>query len=108
MFDLLGWNIGMSALAAILLIVGALIVGGLASLIGQVRMGGEWFVTALGALVGGWLGSEAFAGASTWGPQFEGLFVVPALIGAVVLGGVIDAVTRYATAGTYTGHPRPI
>ena len=108
MLEPFGWNIGMDALGAILLVAVALLIGGLVSLVGEVRMGGEWALTAVGALVGGWLGSEAFAGASTWGPEIGGWFVLPSVISAVVLGVVVDAITRYATEGSYRMHPRPI
>ena len=108
MLELIGWDVGMSTFAAVLLVVGALIIGGAAYLIGEITVGYEWATTGLAALVGGYLGSEAFGGLSTWGPVFEGLYVLPAIIGAVVVGGVLDAVVRFATAGTYVAEPRPI
>jgi uncharacterized membrane protein YeaQ/YmgE (transglycosylase-associated protein family) len=106
--DLLGWNVGMSLLAAVLLVAISLVIGGLASMVGDVRIRGEWALTAVGALIGGWVGSEALAGASTWGPEFEGWFVLPSIIGAVIVGTVVDAITRYATEGSYALHPRPV
>ncbi len=108
MLDLLGWDIGMSAYAAILLVLGAILLGAVAHFIGDVRTGWEGPIAAVAALVGGYLGSEAFGTFSTWGYAFEGLYVVPALIGGVVLGAVIDAIVRYMTQGSYVGHPRPI
>lgn len=108
MLDLFGWDVGMSTFAAILLVAGALLIGIVAHFIGEVTIGYEWAITGVAALVGGYLGSEAFAGLSTWGPAFEGLYIVPAIIGGLVLGGVVDALLRYSTAGTYVGHPRPI
>lgn len=108
MFDLFGWEIGMSGLAAIVLIVGALLIGGVSQFIGDPRIGYEWLFTAAAVLVGGWLGSEAFGAASTWGPAFEGLYIVPALIGGVVLGAIVDVIVRYLSGGTYRHEPRPI
>jgi hypothetical protein len=108
MLDLFGWDVGMSTFAAVLLVGGALIVGIVAHIIGEVTFGYEWAVTGIAALGGGYLGSQAFAGLSTWGPEIEGLFVLPAVIGAIVLGGIVDALVRYATQGTYTHEPRPI
>ena len=108
MLDLFGWDVGMSALAAIGLIVGALVIGGVSQFVGEPRIGYEWLFTAAAALVGGWLGSEAFGTASTWGLVFEGLYVVPALIGAVILGAVVDVIVRYLSGGTYRHEPRPI
>jgi uncharacterized membrane protein YeaQ/YmgE (transglycosylase-associated protein family) len=108
MLDLLGWDVGMSLLAAIVMVVGALVIGVVAQLIGEVTLGFQWAVTGLGALIGGYIGSESFGTYSTWGAEFDGLYIVPALIGAVVLGGIVDVVVRYLTSGHYTSAPRPI
>ena len=108
MLDLFGWDVGMSMLAALLLVVGALVIGVIPQFIGDVTVGWEWAGTALVALVGGYLGSEALGTLSTWGPVFEGLYLLPALIGAVILGVVIDAVLRYLTKGSYVHSARPI
>jgi uncharacterized membrane protein YeaQ/YmgE (transglycosylase-associated protein family) len=108
MLELIGWDVGMSVFAAFLLVAGALLIGVIAHFIGEVTIGYEWAITGVAALVGGYLGSEAFARLSTWGPEFEGLFVLPAIIGGVVLGAVVDAITRYLSQGTYVHQPRPI
>ena len=108
MLDLFGWDVGMSTLAALFLVVGAIAIGVLAQIIGDVRIGWEWAPTAVAALVGGYLGSEAFGSASTWGLAFEGLYIVPALIGGLILGVIVDAVTRFTTEGSYTHQARPI
>jgi hypothetical protein len=108
MLDLFGWDVGMSTLAAVLLVAGAVIVGIASYFIGEVRVGYEGFTTGLAALVGGYLGSEAFGSVSTWGWEIDGLFVFPAVIGAIVLGVIADFVVRSATRGTYTSEPRPI
>jgi uncharacterized membrane protein YeaQ/YmgE (transglycosylase-associated protein family) len=107
MFDLFGFELGMSALAGFLLILGALIIGAVAQVIGRVVVGYEWIFTALAALVGGWIGSEALGALSTWGPEFEGLYILPAIIGGIVLGGFVDFFVRRATGGSYL-EPRPI
>jgi hypothetical protein len=44
---------------------------------------------------------------STWGPEWEGVFVAPALIGAVVLTVLVDAVVRWGTGGSFSGHAHP-
>lgn len=108
MLELFGWDVGMSTLAAVLLVAGALVIGVAAHLIGAVRVGYEWATTGAAALVGGYLGSEAFGTLSAWGPAVEGLYVVPALIGAIILGGVADAIVRLVTHGSYTYAARPI
>ena len=84
MLELVGWDVGMSTVAALLLILGALLIGIVSQYIGDVTVGYEWAVTGAGALIGGYLGSEAFGTASTWGPEFQGLYVLPAIIGALI------------------------
>jgi uncharacterized membrane protein YeaQ/YmgE (transglycosylase-associated protein family) len=108
MFEPFGWNVGMSVFAALLLVLGALLIGVIAQYIGDVRVGWEWAATAFAALVGGYLASEAFGGLSTWGPAIDGFYLVPALIGAVVVGGVVDVLTRMTTDGSYVHAARPI
>jgi len=108
MLVLFDWNVGMTAWAVTLLIIGAVVIGAILQYVGDVTIGYEWSVAGLAAIFGGWLGSEAFGAASTWGPEWEGMFLLPALIGAVVLGFVVDLVVRYATGGSLVHHPRPI
>jgi uncharacterized membrane protein YeaQ/YmgE (transglycosylase-associated protein family) len=108
MLELFNWDVGMSALAAVLLVVGAILIGTLAHFIGEVRTGLEGPIVALAALVGGYLGSEAFGSYSTWGYAFEGLYLLPALIGGIVVAAVTDAVVRYVTRGSYVHQAHPI
>jgi uncharacterized membrane protein YeaQ/YmgE (transglycosylase-associated protein family) len=107
MLDLFGWDVGMSTVAAGILLVGALVIGGITQIVGETRRF-HWLPVAAGAFLGGYLGSEAFGSLSTWGPAFEGLYIVPALIGAAVLGAIVDGLTRYAADETYTAEPRPV
>jgi uncharacterized membrane protein YeaQ/YmgE (transglycosylase-associated protein family) len=107
MLDLFGWNVGMTGVAALMLVLGALILGAIAQIIGRVVVGYEWIFTALAALVGGWIGSEALGTLSTWGPVFDDLYILPALIGGIVLGGLVDVIVRRSTGGAYF-EPRPI
>jgi uncharacterized membrane protein YeaQ/YmgE (transglycosylase-associated protein family) len=108
MIELFGWQIGMDWAGMLLLVGGALVLGVIAQFIGETRTGYEWLIAGIAALVGGWLGSEAFGTLSTWGPDVTSFYVLPGLIGGVVVGGVIDAVTRTMTGGSFVHHPRPI
>lgn len=107
MLNLVGWEVGMSLGEVVLLVAGALVIAGVFQYIGKAGFGTEWIFTAAAAVVGGWIASEALGSFSTWGPVLTGLYLVPALIGAVVLGALADAVLRYAGGGTYLA-PRPI
>ena len=108
MLNILGWEIGMGGAGLLMLVGGALVLGLIVQLIGETRTGFEWLVAGIAAVIGGWLGSESFGTASTWGLLFDGLYVLPALIGGVVLGGLVDIVVRTMTGGSYVHHPRPI
>jgi hypothetical protein len=39
---------------------------------------------------------------------FEGLYVLPAIIGGLVVAFVVDALLRYTTEGSYVHHAQPI
>jgi len=99
------FNIGMWAV--IVLIVGAVVFGVLAQLIGTASFGHEWILSALGAGIGAFVASEFIVGFRDVGPVFDGLALVPALIGGVVVGSIIAATTRYLTSGHH-GAPQAI
>ena len=90
-----------------ILIVGALVVGWAYRFAGENQEGFLWLITAIGSGVGGFIGSESLGGASTWGPEAGGLFLVPALIGAVVVGGIVEWVVRQA-APKNRAHGQPV
>lgn len=108
MLEIFGWNVGMSTFAAILLVIGAVLLGVIPQFIGEPKLAVEWIFPMIGVLVGGWIGSEALGSLSTWGYAFEGLYVLPALIGGVVLGAAVDVVVRYVSGGSFVHEPRPI
>ena len=90
-----------------ILIVGALVVGWLYRYVGENQEGWAWLITAVGAGVGAFIGSEWLGGASTWGPETGGMFLLPALIGAAVVGGIVEWVVRQATP-TSRAHGQPV
>jgi uncharacterized membrane protein YeaQ/YmgE (transglycosylase-associated protein family) len=108
MLELFGWSLGIGAWAALVLVLGALAFSMLAQYIGDVASGFEWSFTAVAVLVGGWLGSEALGALSTWGPEWDGMFVLPAIIGGVVLGTMVEMITRWTTGGTFVHRHGPI
>ncbi len=108
MLELFSWNLGIGAWAALVLVLGALAFGLLAQYVGDVTVGYEWSLTALGVLVGGWLGSEAFGALSTLGPEWDGMFVLPAIIGGAVLGVIVEMIARWVSGGTFVHRHGPI
>ena len=87
----------------IVLVLGALVFGVVAQLLGETRTGFEWLVDAIGAGIGALVASEFIVAWRTTEPVFDGLALVPALIGGLVVGLVIELATRYMTGGSYTG-----
>lgn len=89
----------------IVLIVGALVFGVVAQFVGETRTGYEWLVDAIAAGIGALVASEFIVAWQAYGPVFDGLAIVPALIGGLVLGLVVEITTRFVTGGTYSGRP---
>lgn len=84
--------------AFIVLLVGTAVLGVVAQVLGKAHYSFEWLVAGIGAIVGGYVASEWLGPASTWGPEWDGLFFLPALIGALILGGLVDWIARSTSA----------
>src|SRR6187200_3776683 len=87
---------------AILLIAGALVFGGVAQFVGETRTGYEWLVDAVAAGIGALVASEFIVAWQATGPVVDGLALVPALVGGLVVGLAVEIATRYFTGGHYT------
>src|SRR6186997_2014070 len=84
-----------------ILIVGSLIFGGVAQFVGETRTGFEWLVDALAAGIGALVASEFIVSWQTAGPVVDGLALVPALVGGLVVGLAVEIGTRLLTGGHY-------
>jgi uncharacterized membrane protein YeaQ/YmgE (transglycosylase-associated protein family) len=91
----------------ILVVVGALIFGVAAQLLGETRTLYEWLVDSVAFGIGAFVASEFIIAWRTFEPVYDGLAIVPALIGGLVVGIVVEILTRYLTGGTYAGRPSP-
>lgn len=85
--------------AFLVVIIAALVLGFLAQVFLKPKTPYEWLITGAGAGVGGWLASEItwtqwFTGLTDLGPQFDGLLIVPAVIGGLVIGALFEGVAR--------------
>jgi uncharacterized membrane protein YeaQ/YmgE (transglycosylase-associated protein family) len=89
----------------LVLLAGALLFGVLAQFIGETRTGYEWLVDAIAAAIGAVIASEFIISARTWEPVWDGLAIVPALIGGLAVGIVVELATRFLTGGRYTTSP---
>ena len=87
----------MDAWGWVILIVGAIVIGLVAQYLMRRRVGYEWVVTAIGAAVGGFIGSEYhLGGLGEWGTEVAGMFIFPALIGAIILAAIVEAVMYFS------------
>jgi hypothetical protein len=93
------YAIGMWGIIA--LIVGAVVVGVGIQLFGEAHFGYEWLVTALGAGIAAFVTSEFIVGFRAWEPLFDGLALVPAILGGLVVGVVVAAATRFLATDTF-------
>jgi len=90
-----GWGI---------LVVGALAFGVIAQFIGETRTGYELLVDAIAAFLGALVASEFIVGWRAVAPVTDGLALLPALVGGLVAGGIVEVLTRFLTGGHYLGH----
>ncbi|MEW5989714.1 MAG: hypothetical protein AB1736_00005 [Chloroflexota bacterium] len=107
MIEILGFEIGVSWFGLVALAIGAIVLGIIGQWLGTVRTRFEWLPDAIAAFLGGLIGSEGLGSLSAWGPEWEGVFLAPAVIGAIVLTVLVDAVVRWGTGGSFTGHAHP-
>ncbi len=89
----------------LLLIIAALAFGVIAQSIGEIRTGYAWFVDAIGFGVGALVASEFVLAWRSFEPVWDSLALVPALLGGLVIGIVVEVATRDLSGGTYAGRP---
>jgi uncharacterized membrane protein YeaQ/YmgE (transglycosylase-associated protein family) len=99
------FSIALGVLGWLALAVGALIFGAIAQFVGEARTGYEWLIDGVAAGVGALVASEFIVAWQTFEPVWDGLALVPAVIGGLVVGIVVEVVTRYLTGGTYATRP---
>ena len=91
-----------------ILIVGSLIFGGVAQFVGETRTGYEWLIDAVAFAIGALVASEFIVAWQAMGPVVvDGLALVPALVGGLVVGFAVEIATRYLTGGRYTHGAMP-
>lgn len=91
------FDMGFGAFSVV--IVAALILGVLVQMYVRPKTAYEWLITAAGAGIGAWLASEivwtnVFSGLTNLGPTWDGLLIVPAVIGGLALGAIFELVAR--------------
>lgn len=88
-----------------LVIVASLIFGVLLQFVGKVEIGYEWLVDAVAFFVGAVVASEFITAWRTFEPVWAGVALVPALIGGLVVGILVEVITRMVSGGSYTERP---
>jgi len=80
--------------AAVILLGAAMVFGFVAQIYGATDTTYEWLITGVAAIIGAIIASGFVGAFTTYGPQYDGLALVPPLIGAVLVAGLADFVTR--------------
>jgi hypothetical protein len=96
----LTFAIGIAGLA--LVVGGAIVFGVIAQFVGETRTGFEWLVDGIAVAIGALFASEVVVAWRAIEPMFDGLAIVPALAGGLILGLVVEVATRFLTGGRYT------
>ncbi|HET7030934.1 MAG TPA: hypothetical protein VFI34_10520 [Candidatus Limnocylindrales bacterium] len=85
------------------LIIGALVFGAIVQYTTDAPTSFEWVVVAIAAGIGGLLASEFIVSLRTVEPVWDGLAVLPATLGGVVVGVVVEIASRIVTGGRPAG-----
>jgi uncharacterized membrane protein YeaQ/YmgE (transglycosylase-associated protein family) len=99
------FNISLGIAGWALLLIGAVAFGIVVELIGENRFSYEWIATAIGGAVGAVVASEFIVSMRTFEPVWDGVALVPALVGGLIAGVVVAVVARYATGGSFLSSP---
>ena len=84
----------------LIIVAGALLIGLAAQFLGKAPTMFDWLITAVVAGVAAWVASELVGSIGQWGPEVDGLFVLPALIAGLVIGAIVDGAERYVITPT--------
>ena len=102
----LALNMGVGAWALVFAV--ALVFGLVAQFIGETRTGYEWVVDGVAFALGAVVASEFIIGWRAIEPVWDNLALIPAVVGGLVLGIVVELATRLVTGGTYTSSHGPM
>jgi uncharacterized membrane protein YeaQ/YmgE (transglycosylase-associated protein family) len=100
----------MSVFTIFLLLATAVILGLTVQVLEIAGSRAEWIAMAVGSAVGGLVGGWYLRGWIAWGPELDGMYLLSGLIGAIVVGGVFQAIVRLASSATLpfgAGQPDP-
>jgi uncharacterized membrane protein YeaQ/YmgE (transglycosylase-associated protein family) len=87
----------------IALIVGALVFGAIVQLTTDAPTSYDWIVAAIAAGIGALFASEIVVAWRTVERVWDGIVLVPSVLGGVVLGVVVELASRFLTGGRPAG-----
>jgi hypothetical protein len=87
-----------------LIVAGALVIGVGIELYSESASAFEWVATAIAALIGAVVASEFIVGLRDFGPVWDGVALVPALAGGLIVGLGTAFVMRLVGNRSYTAH----
>jgi len=88
--------------AFIMLILAAVVIGFVAQMIGTPRFGYDWLMSGVGAALGAFVAGQYLGVFTAWGPLFDGIYLLPAALGAIGLAAVVEGVVRLTGPTTTT------
>ena len=91
------FTVAIEFLGLVMLALVSLVIGIIFYAFGDPQFEFEWLVSATAAFVGGFVASEFVIAFTAWEPVFDGLALIPALVGVFVVGGLAAGVTRFLT-----------
>ena len=100
------FNISLGIGGWALAIIAAFVFGVAVQLIGHVEFGYEWIISSVAAFVGIVVASEFIIDLRAYEPVWDGLALLPAIAGGLLVGLVVAVVTRYATGGSFLAEPQ--
>jgi hypothetical protein len=84
----IGW------LGLAVLVIGALLIGLGLQFVGRGAATYEWVGTSIAAFLGGFAASELFVSLRDWQPLYDGVALLPALVGGLAIGGIVAFTLR--------------
>lgn len=84
----------MGSSALLVLLGAAVMLGVVLQALGNSRMYSRWPATALASAVGGYVASELVGALSAGAWEWDGLALVPGVLGVVITGALVDLVLR--------------
>lgn len=85
------------------LIVGALVFGAIVQYATDARSSVEWLLAGVAAGIGALVASELIVALRTVEPVWDGLALLPAILGGVAVGVVVELASRYLAGGRPAG-----